>query len=88
MCLCGVGYVLHMFKVNLAMAAIGIDYAQVMSMFLKSEIRWPAAIRTLFRILSSLNFDLDIASPECLMEGLYRFDIKFYYMFYFIRRIV
>jgi hypothetical protein len=77
-CLCGVGYVLHMFKVNLAMAAIGIDYAQVMSMFLKSEIRWPAAIRTLFRILSSLNFDLDIASPECLMEGLYRFDIKFY----------
>ena len=40
------------------MAAIGIDYAQVMSMFLKSEIRWPAPIRTLFRILSSLNFDL------------------------------
>jgi hypothetical protein len=77
-CLCVVGYVLHMFKVNLAMAAIGIDYAQVMSMFLKSEIRWPASIRVLFRILSSLNFDLDIASPECLMEGLYRFDIKFY----------
>ena len=76
--LCVVGYFLHMYRVNLAMAAIGIDYAQVMSMFLKSEIRWPAPIRTLFRILSSLNFDLDIASPECLMEGLYRFDVKFY----------
>ena len=62
--LCGIvflavaGYVMHIFKVNLAMAAIGIDYAQVMSMFLKSEIRWPAPIRSLFRIMSSFNFDL------------------------------
>ena len=72
------GYVLHVFKVNLAMAAIGIDYAQVMSMFLKSDIRWPAQIRTLFRILSSFNFDLDVASPECLIQEYYRYDLKWY----------
>ena len=82
--LCGIvtlsvaGYVMHLFKVNLAMAAIGIDYAQVMSMFLKSDIRWPAPIRSLFRIMSSFNFDLDVASPECLVQEYYRYDIKWY----------
>ena len=75
---CIVGYVMNRFKVNLAIAAIGIDYAQILSMFLKSQIPWPSQLRTLFRILSSFNFDLDIASPECLVAGLYRFDIKWY----------
>jgi hypothetical protein len=76
--MCVVGYVLHAFKVNLAMAAIGIDYAQVMSMFLKSDIRWPNEVRTLFRLLSSFNFDLDVASPECLVQEYYRYDIKWF----------
>jgi hypothetical protein len=72
------GYIMNRYKVNLAILAIGVDYAQIMSMFLKSQIRWPAALRTLFRILSSFNFDLDIASPECLAAGFYRYDIKWY----------
>ena len=75
---CVVGYVMNRYKVNLAIAAIGIDYAQVLSMFLKSQIPWPSAIRTLFRILSAFNFDLDIASPECLVPDVYRFDVKWY----------
>ena len=69
---------MNRYKVNLAIAAIGIDYAQVLSMFLKSQIPWPSAIRTLFRILSAFNFDLDIASPECLVADVYRFDVKWY----------
>ena len=76
--MCVIGYILHSFKVNLAMAAIGIDYAQVMSMFLKSDIRWPQEVRTLFRILSSFNFDLDVASPECLVQEYYRYDVKWF----------
>ena len=76
--LCIGGYMLHVFKVNLAMASIGFDYMQVMSMFLKSDIRWPSAIRKLFRFMSAFNFDLDIASPECLVQEYYRFDIKWY----------
>ena len=75
---CVVGYIMNRYKVNLAIAAIGIDYAQILSMFLKSQIPWPSQLRTLFRILSSFNFDLDIASPECLVAGLYRFDIKWF----------
>jgi hypothetical protein len=75
------GYVMHIFKVNLAMAAIGIDYAQVMSMFLKSDIRWPSEIRSLFRLMSSFNFDLDVASPECLVQEYYRYDIKWYVLY-------
>lgn len=71
-------YILHLYQVNLAMAAIGVDYAQVMSMFLKSDIRWPGEIRVLFRALSALNFDLDIASPECLLRDIYRYDLKWY----------
>ena len=75
---CVGAYILHLYQVNLAMAAIGVDYAQVMSMFLKSDIRWPGEIRVLFRLLSSLNFDLDIASPECLLRDIYRYDLKWY----------
>ena len=76
--LCVAGYFMHVYKVNLAMISVGIDYFQVLSMFLKSKINWPPLLRSVFRFLASFNFDLDIASPECILQDLYKYEVKWF----------
>ena len=39
-------------KISIALVAIGVDYAQVLSMFAKTRIRWPAYLKEIFSILS------------------------------------
>jgi hypothetical protein len=55
---------------HFAFLSIGVDYFQILAMFGNANVPWPAAILTLFRIMSSFSFNLDITAPECSMPNL------------------
>jgi hypothetical protein len=72
-------YFLNRKNISLALIAIGIDYAQVMSMFSRTNIKWPPMLTQLFQILSAFNLNLEITAPECLNPG-----IQFWQKWFFI----
>jgi hypothetical protein len=55
---------------HFAFVSIGVDYFQILAMFGNSKVTWPPAIVTLFRLMSSLSFNLDITAPECSLPNL------------------
>jgi len=55
---------------HFAFVSIGVDYFQILAMFGNAKVAWPPAILTLFRLMSSLSFNLDITAPECSMPNL------------------
>ena len=57
-------------KFNLAFISIGWDYFQVLALFADADIKWPAILKTLFRMLSFFNIDIDVVAPECLVPTL------------------
>jgi len=60
-------------RVDVSVIAIGIDFAQVLSVFAASGVQWPAVARGAFRVLSLANFKfLDVFPPECLQKVSYR----------------
>jgi hypothetical protein len=63
----GVSHCLNKYKITLALIAIGIDYFQIVSMFSKTRIRWPAALKEVFRVLSAFNLNLELVAPECAL---------------------
>ena len=70
-------YVLDRRNFNLAFISIGVDYFQVLAIFASVDIRWPTAIKSIFRLLSFFNLDLDIAAPECILPE-FSYEYKFY----------
>ena len=69
-CLCIAGYVLNRKSVNLAMLTIGMDYFQVLALFARSRVKWPAMIKDIFHIMSVFNLNLEITAPECSIPDL------------------
>ena len=69
-CAAGIGYQLNKKQVNLAFVMIGIDYFQVLGMFARSQIEWPQFVRDFFSAMSIFNLNIDLAAPECTLEGL------------------
>lgn len=65
--LCVGGYVLSNSDFNLAFISIGVDYFQVLAVFRSAKVKWPSFVKTLFNLFTIFNFDLDVASPECLI---------------------
>ena len=65
----GLGFVLSKKGVNIAVASIGVDYFQVLAIFSQANITWPAAIKSLFNILSAFNLNIEIVAPECLIPN-------------------
>ena len=61
-------WALTKYNVTISLIAIGIDYAQVVSIFSRTKIRWPAVVKQIFQILSAFNVNLELAAPECLLE--------------------
>jgi hypothetical protein len=56
---CCVGsYILDKRDFNLAFISIGVDYFQVLALFASADVRWPSALKTLFRMLSFFNLNL------------------------------
>ncbi len=67
-CLLGIaiiGYILNRKAVNVAFLSIGVDYFQVLAMFARSNVKWPAGLQSLFLAMSAFNFNIDITAPEC-----------------------
>lgn len=62
----GLGYLCKRRRVDISVLAIGVDYVQVLSVFASTEVRWPKALRELYRAMAIFNLDfLDIFPPEC-----------------------
>jgi hypothetical protein len=64
----GLSYALNRYRVSITLLSIGIDYAQVVSMFVRVKVNWPASLRQVFAILSAFNLNLDLAAPECISQ--------------------
>jgi len=69
----GFAYWLNKKNISIALISIGVDYAQVLSMFSKTRIRWPAAVKQIFQILSAFNLNIELTAPECLAP-----EVKFW----------
>jgi len=67
---CGLGMLLNRYKVNLAFISIGVDYFQVLGLFARSKVQWPAIIKNVLSALSVFNLNLDLAAPECASPDL------------------
>jgi len=64
-----VSWALTKYNITIALISIGIDYAQVVSIFSRTRIRWPPLVKQIFLILSAFNVNLELAAPECLLEN-------------------
>lgn len=49
--------------VSMALATIAMDYFQVLSMFSKTKVKWPAEMLALFKALSIFNFNINLYPP-------------------------
>jgi len=61
----GGAYLLNAKNISLALISIGIDYFQIVAMFARTRIKWPALVKQVFLIMSAFNFNLEIVAPEC-----------------------
>ena len=52
---------------------IGFDYFQVLAIFARINVKWPPWVKSLLELASFLNFNIDIAGPECAFP---KFDYK------------
>lgn len=68
--ICGLGFWMNKKNINLALMSVSVDYLQVIALFARSRIKWPAMLKDLFSYLSVLNFNLDLTAPECALPNL------------------
>ena len=54
-----------------------VDYFQVLAIFAQSNVKWPDILIEFFNIFSYINFNIDVAAPECLTPNL-DFRLKWY----------
>ena len=66
----GLSYYLQKKNISVALLSIGVDYLQVLSMFSRTKIVWPALLKTLFNVFSAFNLNIEITAPECLVPDL------------------
>ncbi len=90
-------YTLNAKSVNLSLISIGMDWAQVVAMFARTRIRWPALVKQIFLILSAFNLNLELIAPECavpevtyagkwlFIEGMPVFSWVFLFLFFVVR---
>ena len=62
-------YWLNKKAVNTTTVAIGVDYFQVIAIFLGAQVQWPEPVKELFNILSAFNLNIEVVAPECLAAG-------------------
>jgi len=66
----GISYALNKSGISLTLIAVGVDYAQVLSIFAQAQIKWPAQLKQLFTIFSAFSLNLDLAAPECAAKSI------------------
>ncbi len=60
---------MNKYRLDLPLIAVAVDYFQVVAMFAQTNIQWPAAVKTLFSIMSAFNLNLDLIAPECAIPN-------------------
>ena len=71
-------YLLTKKGVNLAVASVGIDYFQVLSLFSRSKVSWPTELKWIFNSMKWFNFDIDMTGPECAFRELISYEVKWW----------
>ena len=61
----------------MAFISIGVDYFQVLALFSRAKIKWPAVLKTLLNFFSIFNFNIDVTAPECLIPE-FEYEYKWY----------
>jgi hypothetical protein len=56
-----------------------VDYFQVLALFASTSVTWPPLVLEIFRLLSLLNFNIDVTAPECLVPE-FGYDTKWFLM--------
>ena len=75
---CCIGaYILDQKDFNLAFISIPIDYFQVLALFSRADIRWPPVLLDILYALRFFNVNIDVATPECLLAGVFTYEMKF-----------
>lgn len=59
----GISYFLNKSGISLTLISVGIDYAQVISIFAQAKIPWPDYMLVLFRFFAAFSINLDLAAP-------------------------
>jgi hypothetical protein len=74
----GCAWFLNKYNVNLAILNIMVDFFQGISLFIRADVPWPAAVRNVISLMSALNFNIEILGIECAVDFLYseKFAIK------------
>ena len=74
-------YLFEKYNVNVAICNIFIDFAQVIAIFVGTNVPWPEDLRQLFTYLSVLNFNLvELLGIECSVEISYANKLYMYQM--------
>ena len=63
---------------NLAFVSIPVDYFQVLALFSRADIRWPPELLEILYALRFFNFNIDVATPECLLPDTFTYEHKFF----------
>jgi hypothetical protein len=71
-------YILDQKEFNLAFLVIPMDYFQVLALLSRADIRWPKLLLAVLKALQFFNFNLDLATPECLLAGVFTYEMKYY----------
>jgi hypothetical protein len=72
-------YLFEKYNVNVAICNIFIDFAQVIAIFVGTNVPWPEDLRQLFTYLSVLNFNLvELLGIECSVEISYANKLYMY----------
>ena len=66
----GAAWWMNQKKLNMGILSIGIDYFQVLAIFVKSKVEWPPGIKNYLRYLSFFSVNIDLTAPECLVPNL------------------
>jgi hypothetical protein len=75
-------YILDQKDFNLAFLIIPVDYFQVLALLSRADIRWPPYLLAVLRSLQFFNLNVDIATPECLLAGVFTYEMKYYGSFW------
>ena len=53
---------------SIAVAGVGIDYYQVLSIFVSFDVRWPGPVKEVLNVVSISNMNIELVSPQCTVK--------------------
>jgi hypothetical protein len=53
---------------SVAVTGVGLDYYQVLSIFVGFGIKWPAPVKDILNVVSISNMNIELVSPQCTID--------------------